>query len=92
MEATIVVEENGFMLVRYKDESYEPDEDYLVLWHMHPGRKKKQGLISAGRMCMDCNYSIVTSVVAPKVIGGYTIEPDGYVASEWHKRRQHERK
>ena len=79
MNGSIIVNENGFQLVRYDDESYEPDEYYLTLWHMHPEREKKQGLVSDGRKCMDCD------AVSPKVIGGYPVDSDGYVESEWHK-------
>jgi hypothetical protein len=81
MNATIIIEEGGFRLVRYDDAAYEPEENYLTLWHMHPERKKKQGLVSDGRKCMDCD------AVAPEVIGCYPVESDGYVASEWHKAK-----
>lgn len=79
MNGSIIINENGFQLVRYDDELFDPDEYYLTLWHMHPERKKKQGLISDGRKCMDCG------AIAPEVIGGFPVDELGCVDSEWDK-------
>jgi hypothetical protein len=57
----------------------EDDKHYLNLWHLHPEREKKQGLVSDGRKCMDCDE------VSPTKIGGFDVEPDGYVVTEWEK-------
>lgn len=84
MRNIIKVEEGRFRLVQHHDELDELDEFYLTLWHMHPEREKKQGLISDGRKCMSCD------VVAPETIGGYLVEEDGYVHSAWTKAKEKE--
>ncbi len=57
----------------------EDDKHYLHLWHLHPEREKKQGLVSDGRKCMDC------SKVSPNKIGDFDVDNDGYVATDWEK-------
>ena len=79
IEATVVINKNEFRLIRYEEDSYDEGEYHFVLWHMHPEREKKQGLISDKRKCMDCD------VIAPEVVGGISIDTDGYVATEWDK-------
>lgn len=67
-------------------EDWEDGKNYLTFWHLHPERDKKRGLVSAGRKCMDCDE------VSPSSIGGFDVEADGYVMTDWEKETEYERK
>ena len=74
----ILARDGDFELREYK-ENDDPITPYWSLWHLHPERKKKQGLVSNGRKCMDCG------AVSPDMIGVYPVEEDGYVSTPAEK-------